>query len=79
VIGARVGAIPEVIDDQKDGLLVEFGNVDQLASAIHHLLNHPDLCREMGEAGKKKVIERYDWKKNIAKMERVYQGARIEW
>ena len=34
VIGARVGAIPEVIDDGKDGLLVDFGNVDQLVSAI---------------------------------------------
>ena len=57
VIGARVGAIPEVIEEGKDGLLVEFGDVDQLASAMLHLLNHPDLCREMGEAGRKKVIE----------------------
>jgi glycosyltransferase involved in cell wall biosynthesis len=46
VIGAKVGAIPEVIEEGKDGLLVEFGEVDQLASAIISLLNNPDLCRE---------------------------------
>jgi len=79
VIGARVGAIPEVIEDQKDGLLVEFGNVDQLTSAIGDLLDHPDRGREMGERGRQKVIERYNWQNNIAEMERVYQGARIEW
>jgi len=76
VIGANVGAIPEVIEDKKDGLLVEFGNVDQLASAIDYLLNQPGRCKKMGEAGRKKVVERYDWQKNIAIIEKVYEQVR---
>ena len=79
VIGARVGAIPEVIEDRKDGLLVEFGNVDQLVSAIDYLLNQPDRFKEMGEAGRKKVIEKFNWQKNVVEMEKVYQGAMIKW
>ena len=79
VIGARVGAIPEVIEDGEDGLLVEFGNVRQLAVAIDDLLSHPDRCREMGERGRKKVLERFDWQKNVEKMEKVYRGARAAW
>jgi glycosyltransferase involved in cell wall biosynthesis len=76
VIGARVGAIPEVIDDGKDGLLVEFGNVDQLISTIRHLLRDADLRREMGEAGRKKVEEKFNWQKNIGRIEKVFSGVK---
>jgi glycosyltransferase involved in cell wall biosynthesis len=79
VIGANVGAIPEVIEEGKDGLLVEFGEVDQLATAVISLLNNPDLCREMGEAGRKKVIDKFTWDKNIGKIEKVYQEASTGW
>ena len=76
VIGARVGAIPEVIDDGKDGLLVEFGNVDQLISTIRHLLRDADLRREMGEAGRKKVEEKFNWQRNIGRIEKVFSGVK---
>jgi glycosyltransferase involved in cell wall biosynthesis len=79
VIGAKVGAIPEVIEEGKDGLLVEFGEVNQLASAIISLLNNPDLCREMGETGRKKVIDRFIWDKNIGRIEDVFKGIKAEW
>jgi glycosyltransferase involved in cell wall biosynthesis len=79
VIGANVGAIPEVIEEGKDGLLVEFGDVDQLATAVISLLNNPDLCREMGETGRKKVIGRFTWDRNIGKIEEVFEGAKTEW
>jgi glycosyltransferase involved in cell wall biosynthesis len=72
VIGASVGAIPEVIEDGEDGLLVEFGDVDQLASAITSLLSNPALCKKMGEAGRKKVIRDLNWEKNISLIEKVY-------
>jgi glycosyltransferase involved in cell wall biosynthesis len=78
VIGAKVGAIPEIIEDGGDGLLVEFGRTDQLASAILHLLNHPDLRKEMGEKGGKKVIERFNWQKNVEKLETILTGAKAE-
>ena len=76
VIGARVGAIPEVIEDGRDGLLVEFGNLEQLASAILSLVQNPELRASLGESGKKKVIERFNWKDNIGKVEEVFREAR---
>ncbi len=76
VIGARVGAIPEVIEDGKDGLLVEFGDVEHLSSAIMHLLTDPALRRQMGERGREKVLERFNWQANIEKIEKVYQEVR---
>jgi glycosyltransferase involved in cell wall biosynthesis len=79
VIGARVGAIPEIIEEGRDGLLVEFGNVSQLASVMDDLLDDPDRCRIMGERGRKKVIQKFDWHKNIELMEKVYRGAGAAW
>jgi glycosyltransferase involved in cell wall biosynthesis len=73
VIGANVGAIPEVIEEGRDGLLVEFGNVDQLASSVLYLLNSPDLCREMGERGREKVFKKLNWGKTLPLIEKVYE------
>jgi glycosyltransferase involved in cell wall biosynthesis len=79
VIGAKVGAIPEVIEEGEDGLLVEFGEVDQLASSILHLLKNPDFCKRLGEKGERKVVERFNWQKNIGKIEDVFKEAKAEW
>ena len=76
VIGARVGASPEVIEEGKDGLLVDFGNVDQLASSILSLLNSPDLCREMGERGREKVFKKFNWGINLPLIEKLYAQIR---
>jgi len=79
VIGAKVGAIPEIIQEGKDGLLVEFGDVEELASKIFYLLEHPDLCKEMGEIGRKKVIERFNWEKNLEVIEQVFEKSKVVW
>lgn len=36
VIGARIGGIPEIIDDGKTGYLFESGNKDELIKMINH-------------------------------------------
>jgi glycosyltransferase involved in cell wall biosynthesis len=78
VIGAKIGAISEVIEENRDGFLVEFGDVEQLTSKMLYLLNHPDLCKEMGENGRRKVVERFNWEKNIEIVENVFERAKIE-
>lgn len=76
VIGARVGAIPEVIEEGEDGLLVEFGNTDQLASVILDLLKNDHLRKRLGENGRRKVAERFNWQKNIGRIEEVFERAK---
>ena len=63
VIGARAGGIPGVIDEGIDGQLVEFGDVAGLATAIRELVNDESLRCALGEAGKKKVEEKFTWEK----------------
>ena len=61
VIGCRIGAVASLIEEGKDGLLVEYGNEQELASAILKLLTDEDLKRKLGENGRKKACRKYTW------------------
>jgi glycosyltransferase involved in cell wall biosynthesis len=58
-IAGNHGGPPEIIDDGKDGFLVEHGDVDQLASRLVTLYRDPELRREMGANAALKVKQRY--------------------
>lgn len=45
----------DIIDDGKDGLLVEDGNIEQLAEKISYLLEHEDIRKEMGKQARMDV------------------------
>ena len=59
VIGTRVGGVPEIIADGVSGLLVEAGNVDQLAQAILSLTQNPVRAQELGQRGKASAAQRF--------------------
>lgn len=61
VIGARIGAVQAVIDDGRDGLLVAYKDVDDLARAILEMLSDPQRRAAMGKMGREKVLENYTW------------------
>lgn len=75
VIGTRSGAIPSVIDDGHDGLLVAYQDADDLARAILELLVTPQRRAQMGEAGRRKVQENYTWEVVADRVRRVYVEA----
>jgi glycosyltransferase involved in cell wall biosynthesis len=50
VVGARIGGIPELVDDGVNGLLFESGNVDSLVAAIEKLWKDEALCGKFEEA-----------------------------
>ena len=55
VVATRVGGIPEVIHDGKNGYLVEPGDVGHLVARVGQLINNPEERRAMGEAGRLQV------------------------
>jgi glycogen synthase len=61
VIGARAGGIPGVIDEGKNGLLVDFGDVSGLIEAIEQLLTNHSLRVAMGQKGQQKNASHYNW------------------
>lgn len=61
VVGANIPSTAEVISHGVDGLLVEFGDVNELAHALGKLLSDSTLRQKMGEEGWKKTTSHYSW------------------
>jgi glycosyltransferase involved in cell wall biosynthesis len=59
VIGAQTRSVSSVIEDGRDGLLIPPGDVKALMTALAHLVENPDSARQMGAAGRTKVLARY--------------------
>ena len=55
VIATRVGGNSELVGDGETGLLVDPGKSDELARAIQRLAADPELRRQMGAAGRRRV------------------------
>jgi len=73
VIGCRAGGIPEVIDHQSTGLLVDPAAPRQLAEAIISVLKSPTQLREMGLAGRQQIRQRFHYLTMARNFERAYR------
>lgn len=60
VVATKIDAIPTLIDDGIDGLLVEMDNPKDAAEKVLWLYRHPKEAEEMKSKALKKVIENYD-------------------
>lgn len=56
IISTSVGGIPEIVEDDKNGFLIEPGNIQQMSSAIFKLLNDESLRKSMGYESYKRVL-----------------------
>ena len=72
VVATRVGAIPKVIHDGENGLLVNPGNSEALRDAIASLLSDPDRCRRMGEKAHEWVSRNYTSEAMALKYRQLY-------
>jgi glycosyltransferase involved in cell wall biosynthesis len=53
VISCRVGGVPELIEENGNGVLLSFGEEQALSQAITDLLSSPDRCNQMGRMGRR--------------------------
>lgn len=67
-VASDTGGVPEVIDDGRTGYLVPVGDHRALADRIVGLLTDPDRMRRMGEAGRRRVEERFTWDRVVGRM-----------
>ncbi|MFA5062108.1 MAG: glycosyltransferase family 4 protein [Patescibacteria group bacterium] len=73
VVGTDIPAIRNRITDGVDGLLFAKGSADDLAAKILQVLAMPaETKKQMGENGRKKIIEKYSWDTHVEKLEAVY-------
>ena len=75
LVATRVGAIPELVHDEVTGLLVPPESPPALAGAIRRLLDTPDLCAALGQAGRAHLVARHGWPRAVAGMASVLAPA----
>jgi glycosyltransferase involved in cell wall biosynthesis len=72
VVATRVGAIPKVINDGDNGLLVDPKDTEGLRDAIASLLSDPERCRRMGEKAHEWVSRNYTSEAMALKYRQLY-------
>ena len=75
VIGARIGAIPELVRDGETGLTFIPGDADDLRDKIKRLFADMNSLRRMGQNARKMVEENFNSEKHYHELMKVYQKA----
>jgi glycosyltransferase involved in cell wall biosynthesis len=73
VISTTAGALPEIVGDA--GILVPPADTRALIETIAGLLDNPDRRRHLGEMGRRRVMDMFDWKNTAKQTADVYREA----
>jgi alpha-maltose-1-phosphate synthase len=87
VVATRTGGIPEVVEDGETGLLVPFEPRDDgtrdpvdrerfardMAERVNALIADPARAARMGEAGRRRAVERFAWPAIAAETVALYE------
>jgi len=63
VIGTRIGAIPDMVEDGINGYLVDPGDTGAIVKALGKLLADPAHCRLLGERSYERALDLYTWQR----------------
>ncbi|EKD33426.1 MAG: hypothetical protein ACD_76C00032G0002 [uncultured bacterium] len=76
VIASKIGGLPEVVKNNKNGLLFEAGSVKDLESRMKLLWNDPALCEKLGREGRRDAMENYNPEDYYKKLIQVFDAVR---
>ena len=72
VIGSSVGGVKESVKDGTTGFLLKNPSVEELLQRIKLLKEDNELRERMGRAGRKWVVENFQWKLSAEKLRKAY-------
>ncbi|MEE9315531.1 MAG: glycosyltransferase family 4 protein [bacterium] len=59
IVATKIGGTEEAIENEKNGILVEPDNVDELANGIITLLSQPEVAHKFGREARRTIEENY--------------------
>ena len=74
VVVTNVGGLPEIVQNGVTGLIVPPKDIGAVAGALEKLIEDEPFRRTLGAAGRKLVLENYEWSENATRMEGVYRA-----
>jgi sugar transferase (PEP-CTERM/EpsH1 system associated) len=78
VVATRTGGNPELVVDEKTGILVPVGDVSAMSEAMGLLLRDAARRERMGEAGRARVKENFSKELSFARYQDLYQSVSVK-
>ena len=73
VVATRVGGVPDVVDDNESGFLVEVGDIEALTDRLEQLAGDPELRARLGATGRERVVPRYRVERLVDDIDELYR------
>ncbi|MBU2472900.1 MAG: glycosyltransferase family 4 protein [Patescibacteria group bacterium] len=72
IIATNVGGIPEMIENNINGILIEPKNPDLIGEKITYLINNPEKAQVMAQKARQKAEQKFSLNKMIEKTKKLY-------
>lgn len=72
VVASNVGGLQFTVTNEENGLLVPPQDVLAFAAAIDRIIGNPEWARELGKAGRKRVIKKFSWDGVAQQLDELY-------
>lgn len=73
VIASNIPLWRDIVEGNRCGVCVDPLDPIAIAAAIDHFVLHPELARDMGQNGRRAIVERYNWPVESDKLIAFYQ------
>lgn len=74
IVASRLGQIGEVLSDEETALLVEPGNVSELAAALVRVTESSELCARLGPNARAAAVKNHTWRHNARRVLEAYES-----
>lgn len=72
IVSTKAGGIPEAIENEKSGLLIEAGDIDALASSLNRILADDKICDMFGSNARKRYVDNFTLSKIVKEIQKIY-------
>ena len=72
VVAPAVGGIPDIVTNDETGILIPAEDITALTHAIYQLYLDPERRKQMGEAGRQRVLDLFTIQHNVQQFEQLY-------
>ncbi|MFA5000254.1 MAG: glycosyltransferase family 4 protein [Patescibacteria group bacterium] len=74
VIAGRAGGVADAVVDDQTGIIVDPEDLNDLKAGIRRLAADPELRKTLGEQGRSRALNEFNWEKQVAKLVKGIKG-----